>query len=204
MGEEVVAASAISPTVQSAVDAAFQLERRIFSCAERTAETTWELAEALYLFHKSGGWGLLGYDTLNEFLAQPELGMSRRQFFSLTRMWRDLVVVRQVEVSQLKRIEPAKVQEVVPAVLRGDVDLYRALGDAEALGHRDLRARYRGRVQHAALPDSEPTHSDSGQAPSPDAPLEATLEPDLVQCPVCRTLVHPTRLADDPDRPDQP
>jgi hypothetical protein len=120
----------------------FAIERTIVAATAGVNVATWTLAEALYEFHEGGFWGLLGYDTLNEFLARPDVGISRTQFFRLTRMWRDLVVVREIDVDDLKEIEPSKIDVVTPAISKGKVKVADALADARELGTRDLRTRY--------------------------------------------------------------
>jgi hypothetical protein len=127
---------------QALAKEAFEVERRIVANAQSISVATWELSKDLYELHERGLFRALGYDTLEEFLAMPELGMSRAQFFRLTRTWRDLVVVRQVPEERVRALEPSKVHEVLPKVMKGDAILNDALDDAEHLGFRDLRIKY--------------------------------------------------------------
>jgi hypothetical protein len=140
------------------------MEQRIKAAASIITGSWWDLAELLYEFHEERRWADLDYDTLNEFLAQPDLGISRALFFQMTRLWRDLAVTRQVDRAVLRELEPSKVREVVPAIMRGDVSIEEALADARDLGHRDMRKRYRG---------------------DPNAKLDAGAEPVRIQCGQC-------------------
>jgi hypothetical protein len=181
---------------EAKVNAAHELEQQIIACARGVALSTWGLAESLYRFHESAAWGLLGYESLGEFLAQPELGMSRTHFFRLTKLWRDLVVVREIEPAKLLQIEPMKLNEVVPAIMRGQVSVDDALSDAQALGARDLRKKYGNQDQADQTPGLQ--RREGAPSDLDDEPLEATREPVLVQCDLCRSWVPPERLTGDP------
>ena len=130
------AEASLSTTVEGEEFAkpAFGLESQIKAAFARAAESWWELARLLYEFQEAKAWKGLGYDTLAEFLAQPELGMSTRQFFQMTKLHRDLVVVRQIEPEVLSEVEPSKAREVAPAIMRGDVAVEDALDDARRPG----------------------------------------------------------------------
>jgi hypothetical protein len=163
---------------------AFDLERRIKGAAKQVHESSWQLAAYLYEFAEAGGWALVGYDTLDEFLGQPDIAIKRSTFFSLTKVWRDLVVVKKLPVSDLKELEPTKVREVTPAIMRGEVTAEDALDDAEALSWRDLKKKYR--------PEQRGKH---GQAPDDSTPLNAEDETVLQQCDRCGSWVDADVLA---------
>ena len=176
-GKALVPAQARELTPKQAeahVERAFKLEVKIKQSYARVHESWWALSQQLYAFHEGGYWSALGYDTLDEFLVQPDLGMSRRQFFQMTKLWRDLVVVKQIEPAALADIEPSKVREVAPAIMRGDVTVEAALADAKALGYRDVKDKYRA----AAI-------AQHGQQPDGSTPLDADAEPERVKCEAC-------------------
>lgn len=127
---------------QAKIDRAFRCEQRIRKAMVTGNKALWELAKATYELHESGGWTLLGYDSLEDFIGQPEIGMRRSQFFSLSKLWRDMVEVKKLPLDDLKQIEPSRVKEVAPAIMRGDVKPSKALADAKALSVRDLRTEY--------------------------------------------------------------
>jgi hypothetical protein len=159
---------------EAMVSAAFDSERRIKEAATNIRGAWWELAEELYAFHEGGYWSYLGYESLDEFLAQPDLGIKRSTFFQMTKVWRDLVVVKQLPVLKLRELEPSKVREVTPSIMRGEVKPEDAMDDVSGLSYRDIRTKYR--------PEERSQH---GQAPDDSRPLDASTEPVRVQCTVC-------------------
>lgn len=174
---------------KAAVDAAFRLEQRIITNTQRASKATWALAKDLYDLHETGAWALLGYETLNEFLARPELGISRSSFFRMTKSWRDLVVVRQIPRQTVEALDPSKVQEVIPAIMRGQVAPETALADAAEMGKGDLRIKYRkGDPDQGIAPSGIPPskRDDDG-----DGDLDRTMR---VKCPTCNQFYTP-----DPD-----
>lgn len=168
-------AKKLTPAQQKKLaDQAFKLEQVIKAGFKRVGEAWWELSEALYEFHEGGYWKWVGYDTLDEFLAQPDLGISRSQFFAMTKLWKDLVITRQIPPKTLAQIEPSKAREVAPAIMRGDVKIEDALDDARGLGYRDVVEKYR--------PDRRAQHK---QKPDDSTPLAAEDEIVRVQCELC-------------------
>lgn len=177
-------AVATKPLTQKQIEArskqAFNLERSIKKAAVLAHASWWALAELLYKFHEGGYWTDLGYDSLDEFLAQPEIGISRAQFFKQSKVWRDLVVVKKIKPKELEALEPAKVAEVVPAIMRGEVKPKDALDDAQELSFRDVKIKYR--------PEERGKH---GQSPDDSTPLDADAEPEVVKCAVCGSWYTP-------------
>lgn len=150
--------------------AAFANEQAMKAANARVHESWWQLAEAIHDCHRNNYWRALGYERLNDFLAQPDLGISRSWFLRLSSFWEELVVKLDVAPARLAELEPGKVQEVVPAIAAGTVTVERGLKDAESLGKRDLREQYRPKTDEAA---------------DPDAPLKPEDEKDWKQCELC-------------------
>ena len=157
---------------------AFECERKIKIAVQAVHGGWWLLAEQAYAFHEAGYWQILGYDSLDEFLAQPDIGMSRSSFFHMTKTWRDLVVVKQLPPADLKELEPSKVREVVPAIMRGEVEPADALDDAKQLSYRDIKTKYRPEKQQQ-----------TGQAADDSTKLDASAEPEYTQCEACGSWV---------------
>ena len=107
-------------TLDQSVEKAHQRQQVIFALIESSNQSVWALAKELYEFQEEGGWALLGYETLNDFLAQPEVGMSRATFFRITRCWRTLVVERKVKPKLLAKLEPTKIEVVLPQIVSGE------------------------------------------------------------------------------------
>ena len=173
---------------EALVSAAFESEQRIKQAAGNIRVAWWELAEEFYDFHEAGYWSYLGYETLDEFLAQPELGVKRATFFRMTKLWRDLVVTKQLPIETLRELEPSKLREVTPAIMRGEVKPDDAFDDVNGLSFRDIRTKYR--------PEEQAKH---GQKPDDSEPLDASAEPQRVQCTACGSWVTADQLQEDSD-----
>lgn len=155
----------------------YELEERIKASLRVAQESVWDLAEALYKFDEANGWSALGYDKLGDWLAQPEVGISRSHFYRLVSVYHEMVVLRQVDQTRLKQIEPQKLQIVLPSVKSGKVQLEDALDDAEALGRRDLRERYFKRPDPADEYRKQREGEDSDTADVVDAEVVVELNP---------------------------
>lgn len=173
--EEIV--KAVRSEQERAVTTAYSLETRIVSAVANIRASWVDLAGHLYDFQQSQAWATLGYESLEVWLASPDIEMSRRTFFALTEAHRELVVNRHVEPSRLIGIDMSKAAEVLPAIRRNQVDVETALADCEALTRTDLRDRYHPRV----LPPLQQGHVD-------DAPIK----PDAFhyeKCPSCGSKI---------------
>jgi len=133
-------------------------------------DALWRLAKALYEFREERGWQKLNYDSLNQYLADPELGIKRATFFRLTGLWHELVVIRAVPALGLADIDTSKADMVLPAVKAGK-PLQDALSDAKVLSYADLRVKYQGAKDPL---EDIPTQSDD------DAPDDEKASEDAV------------------------
>lgn len=167
------------------VHEAFELEREIKTKVVGGREAWWQLAEVLYRFHEKSDPKYLGYEDVDEFLAQPEIGLSRRSYFRAVQLWSELIVVKQLPAAEVTEIEPSKAREVMPAIMRGDVKVEDALDDARALSKRDVIEKYR--------PSNQARH---GQATNDSKPLNAADEPERVRCDRCGQWTTEDQLRD--------
>jgi hypothetical protein len=173
---------------ESPAQAAAAVEARVKRHV-RVIRSSWvKLAEDLDSFVGSEMWRDLGQPSLEAWLAQPEIELSRRQVYYLRQAWRELVVKRDVTPAQLEQVDMSKVQEVLPAIKRGLVDVDEALSDCRALERSKLRLRYR-------------TSRSTTTAATPDeAPAVAGLVdgPEWAMCEACGSRYRvPAREADD-------
>jgi hypothetical protein len=174
----VVKARELSPE-EAEVRAAdcFRLDQEIKANLRAGRESMWDVARSLYEFDAMSGWTGLGFDSLGDWLADPELGMSRAHFYKLVGVYHEMAILRKIDESRLKQIEPVKVQIVLPAIKSGRVQVGDALDDAQALGRRDLRERYFSR------PEPESRHEEvDGEVvvelnPTDDTPVWASDQP---------------------------
>lgn len=163
----------------------FKLETGIKKAIGKAHELKWKLAELLYEFDQELGWKQLGFESLGDWLSQPEIGMGRSSYDRLIRAWRDLTVVKEIPAEDLADVEPEKAQVVLPSIMAGNVKIDQALADARTLPSRDLKERYAPTVKYTR-DDSEKDGVKAQTNPSaPEAQLDASAEPERVLCPSC-------------------
>ncbi|HEY1437387.1 MAG TPA: hypothetical protein VGG82_07780 [Casimicrobiaceae bacterium] len=104
----------------------------------------WDLAKLLYEWNMEQGHRWLGGDdlTLGEWLADPEITMTRTQYFRLIRVYENFCVNGKVPIERMRGLSTRKADEVTPAIKAGRIVPKRALDDIDALGVRDLREKY--------------------------------------------------------------
>jgi hypothetical protein len=131
-------------------------------------EAMWVVAKGLHEFDEQSGWTALGYEKLGEWLADPDIGMTRSTFYRLVQVYRELVVRRQVSTEHLATLDVSKVQIVLPSVKSGTASLDDALDDVQALGAKDLREKYM----------RTPDPADAAHAPGDDILRDEVHRPD--------------------------
>jgi hypothetical protein len=99
-------------------------------------------AEGCYLLHQSTGWRALGYDTLREYLAAPEVTMSRSMFYALSLIWQRYVLDGGLEPTLLGDAERTKLEVPLPALGKGVVTAEKAVADAASLTRTELEVLY--------------------------------------------------------------
>ncbi len=137
---------ALVPTIikdEQEIEEAHRLDTEIKRCIQQGREIWVELAARLYHFHELKGWKRLGYTSFEEYLASPDIELGRSQVFNHIAAFRELVILRDVEVSDLAQVDMTKAVEVLPAVRRGDVPWKEAFHDLLTLAVRDVRTKYR-------------------------------------------------------------
>jgi hypothetical protein len=150
--------AAVEPTqqeVEARSERAYELDQRIKAATRDGRQAMWDLAAALHEWDEENGWTALGYETLTDWLADPEIGMARSSFFRLVQSYRELVVRRQLPAGDLAEYDVTKVQIVLPKVKAGSVKLADALADVRDLGSRDLRTKYMRRPDPADLEEPD-------------------------------------------------
>ena len=102
----------------------------------------WRVAEGIHEFDAMAGWDWLGYENKSEWLADPEISMTSTTYYRLLGVWRELAVHRKIDPDEFTGLEISKVAIVLRQLQTGKITQKEALGDAEALGARDLREKY--------------------------------------------------------------
>jgi hypothetical protein len=128
--------------VQDRAEHAYALDQRIKESLRAGRESLWDVAAAAHEFDDQAAWSALGYETIGDWLADPEVSMTRGTFYRIVRVYRELVVRRQLPVADLKELEVSKVDIVLGKVKSGEKSLDTALNDVKTLGARDLRDTY--------------------------------------------------------------
>jgi hypothetical protein len=153
----------------------FLLEQTIKDCIQQGRAAMWELMKGLHDFNEAKGWEVLGYENQGDWLAQPEVGMSRRHFFRLVRTYRDTVIERSIPMERMAELEPSKVEIVLPAIEAAVVTVDEGLEDARSLSVSDLRTHYIGPEAVKAAPKTDDA-STNGDSPTKKKAEEETIE----------------------------
>jgi hypothetical protein len=127
-------------------------------------------AEACYLLLENQAWDALGYESLNEWLANPEIGLSKTVFYDLANIHQRYVLEGGVSQERLTEGEHSKLTIPLRALAAAKVSANEAADDAAALGWRDLRAKYRDLMAEPA-PDGDPGPEEPGICESCGRPL---------------------------------
>lgn len=123
---------------------AFDAHRRLIYGIKASHLALSSVAQACHEIHEQQAWSELGYDTLSDYLASPEIGMSRSAFYDLCAIWERYVLEGGADPQALSAGGPSKLVVPIPAIKAGEVTVVEALEDVEALGLRDLREKYQG------------------------------------------------------------
>jgi hypothetical protein len=128
----------------------------------------WRAAKALHHFTEITGWTALGYDGVGDWLADPDVTLTRPTYYRMLQTWQELAVLRKVDESALAGLDMTKTSIVLPALRRGEVTVEELLTDSAALGARDLREKYRGEPAFPTAPTG-----DDDDLTVPDEPIYA-------------------------------
>ena len=158
---------------QLASEAAAAMDMRVRDIRRQQKGLWVQLAEVLYHFRAGQMWLDLGVSSFEAWLADPEVELERRWVYKLTDAYKFFVIERNLPRERVEQLKISKVNEVLPAIRRGQVDLETALSDAETLGRTDLEVKYRG------------IHSPAPGTPDVGTRVHTEHEPEYATCPVC-------------------
>lgn len=160
-----------------AVDEATKAQEQLQVAVLGGRAAMWKMAEACWQCDDVRAWTRLGFETKGEWLAQPEVSLTRETFDRFVRVWDRLVIIHRVDASALKHLDVTKVDVVLRAVTKGGASVEDALGDAEALGWHDLRDKYQGLPSPADPPVPSTAPTDGSDRVS--EPLDGSGDADL-------------------------
>jgi hypothetical protein len=155
-------APARTPTQEEVLDErelAVHINQQLTAAISHAREDLWHVARWAYEADLEAIWLKLGCETKGEWLAWPEVHMTRATFDRMARVFRETVVRRHVDASSLKHLDVSKVDIAMRAVNHHQVTLQEALSDAESLGANDMREKY---VAPPALPESDEPDDSNG------------------------------------------
>jgi hypothetical protein len=112
------------------------------------------VAQACHDISRDKSWTDLGYESLSEFLASPEITLTRSNFFTMAQIWELYVLDGGVDPQQLAVAHPSKLAIPLRAIGANEVTVAEAIADVETLGARDLREKYQLTVEKSERSDS--------------------------------------------------
>lgn len=163
--------------LEGAAAEAHRAHVQVVSGLRRANEGFAAAAQGCYLLQQSKGWLALGYETLNEYLATPEVTVSGSEFFRLADIWEQYVLDGRCDPALLVA-GPSKLEVPLPALKQGVVSAEQAAADAESMTRNDLRVHYRG-----LLGDEPPQQELRVREPEPPGVTPAGGNPEIVLVP---------------------
>lgn len=147
--------------MEGAAAAAFVAHSKVLNGLRTAHMGFMTAAEGAYDLRRTQGWLALGFESIAEYLASPEITESKTDFYRLADIWESYVLEGELAPERLIGAGSSKLEVPLPALKQGVVSAERAAADAEALTRRELREVYRG------LMGAEPGDPEEPQ-PAPD------------------------------------
>lgn len=119
------------------VDDAWQRHRLIIDLRHRAEATFLDLGEQLYWFEEDKQYKDLGYETFNDYIANPEVNIERRVAFMLKGIYKTYILDLKVQPVALLPAGYAKLDKVRPYVTQDNVNDW--IAKATSLSRSDLR-----------------------------------------------------------------
>ena len=111
----------------------------------------WDVARELHEWDARRGWLWMGdghdYRNLSDWLADPDVSMTRGTYYRLRDAWRGLVIERGIDANRVRQLDTSKVDRVMKYIRGSRVQVDDALSDVESSGWRELRERYPANTQ---------------------------------------------------------
>ena len=123
-------------------DSAHVAYRQLVGALEHVNAGIAGVCEACYQLREAEGWVALGYTSLRELCAQPEVTISAGHFYKLAQVWQAYVVDGGLTGDQVAMADVGKLTRPLAKLNAGEVGAEDALNDAIALADQDLREKY--------------------------------------------------------------
>jgi hypothetical protein len=151
-------------------DEAQGIHERILQGLSGERVSAWFLAKQYHDFARCHGWYALGYDSLNEYLASPEITEKRSKFMQYVSVWREFVERQAIDPEDLQEVPLTKL-DLASAGLKNGKSVREIVGDAVALSAADLRIKYRG----VTPSEDKPARSERSDEVDPTAAAHTTV-----------------------------
>jgi hypothetical protein len=162
---------------QARAELCFALEEAIKEAIAQGREALWVLGHNFHEFNEQHGWTALGIETCEEWLAQPDINITKSQYYRMIRRHKEMVIARNVPMETLVQLEPSKLDMVLPSIEMGKITLEEGIGDLTSLGARDLKEKYVGATTQKEPP--APGGADTIDATAVDIETEPISAADL-------------------------
>jgi hypothetical protein len=139
---------------QDEVQVAHAINESFANAINAVRESMWEVSRWAYQANAESVWSKIGYETKGEWLATPEIHMTRTTFDRMVRVWRETHVHRQIDAPTLERLDVSKLDIVLGRVNAHEVSIEDAISDVQVLGANDLREKYQS--PHRPRPEPAP------------------------------------------------
>jgi hypothetical protein len=109
-----------------------------------------DIAEACHEIQAGKLWQQLGYDKLADYLADPDITLTRREFFRAAAIHEAYVLGAGVDADVLELAPASKWEAALPGASDPSVPADEVVVDVQTLGIQDLRVKYRGQDEGAS------------------------------------------------------
>jgi hypothetical protein len=137
-----------------------------------------EAARGAYALRETAGWLALGASSLNEYLAAPEITVSRAEFYRLADIWESYVLNGGVDPLELREAAESKLEVPLPALKKGLVEAEEAVGDAVGMTRKEMRDKYKTLLGDDPHSSGEPSDGANGSGEL-NGGTGSSLEPQL-------------------------
>lgn len=142
---------AVQPT-SSAIDEparAYHHHSQLLTGLATTRRGLADIAEACYQIQQGKLWTALGYDRLADYLSDPDITLTRREFFRAAAIHEAYVVEAGVDPDVLELAPASKFEVAIPGILDPMIPNEEVIAKVQTDGIRDLRIEYRGAEESA-------------------------------------------------------
>lgn len=158
-------------------DRARKVESEMIRSSKAIRAAGVHFAKHAYEFLSERLWEV-DYESPKEAFANPDIGCSLGYAKEVATTYREFVLIRQVPVEALLGIDLRTLRIGLPAIKKAQKTWQEVVDDAATYPRSEMQRKY-------------------GDRRGPNAPLDATEEPERMPCPMCGSFVEKDRIAVD-------